>query len=251
MPAALIEEYIQRFWGYGSWKRPVWFLGMEEGVLNGQAGPEQMEHRLQIWLARGCLDLEEAPGFCNALGHAGYFANPPKPQPTWDKLARIYLSLRGQPAMRQDEHIYPFRLSRFGRGVDDFTAIEMFPLPAASADEWPYGDWADEQFFLLNRDAYSHSVYAHRAASLWRKIQLFRPKVLLCYGGGHEELYEGVIRTRFVEAAGDLNISHAHIQATDTRVFLINHVTRGVTNDQLAAFGNFIGEFFAQNRNQL
>ena len=34
MDAATIEAYVNRFYGYGTWDAPIWFVGTEEG------GPE-------------------------------------------------------------------------------------------------------------------------------------------------------------------------------------------------------------------
>ena len=263
MSTALLEEYIHRFWGYGRWQRPVWFLGMEEGVLQANNGnaPVTLQTRLEHWRIHGCPELENAPEFCRALDLAEYFHDPPSPQQTWDKLTRIYLNIRGgnagvfQPInnISQHQHIYPFRRNRFGQGHDDFTAIELFPLPSANADEWPHAGFENQLSYMINRDTYAHSVFSHRAASLRRKVHIFRPNVILCYGGEHKELYEGVFETRFGPQNPNAPVAQAQVPGIQTQVYFINHVggAFGVRNVVLDTIGEFIGDQFPNLRHQL
>ena len=263
MPNALLEEYIHRFWGYGSWNRPVWFLGMEEGILPNNNGnpPVTIQRRLNVWRDRGCHELENAQEFCHLLGLDKYFNAKPDQQPTWDKLTRIYLNIRGgnaevfQPInnIDQHKHIYPFRRNRFGQGKDDFTIIELFPLPSPNGGAWPYAALANDLSYLINRDTYAHTVYAHRAAFLRRMIHIFQPKVILCYGGEHRELYEGIIGATFGPQNPNAAIAQAQVPGIQTQAYFINHVGggRGVRNDHLNTIGQFIGNQFPNIRHQL
>jgi len=252
MPAALIKEYIHRFWGYGRWENPVWFLGMEEGMLqgNGENGPVKFEHRLNVWLNRGCRELEDAPSFCGQLGIPGFFPPPPAPppapaaQPTWDRLTKIYLAARLDRAATTAE-IHNYRVLDFGR-IDQvhaerpkpFTLIELFPLPSRDTVAWPYAHLAAELPFLINRDAYRHSVFADRAITLLRKVEIHRPLAVLCYSKLYRELFEGVFRVPF-PAPNAAEIPR--ISVGTTQIFLTDHVVAfRMTNAKLTSIGQTI-----------
>ena len=253
MANALLEEYIHRFWGYGSWERPVWFLGMEEGMLqgNGGNGPVQLQHRLDVWLNRGCRELEDAPSFCGELNLPGFFPPTPAPPPapaaqsTWDKLTKIYLQARLNRQATKAE-VHNFRIMEFGR-IDKvgaqkpkpFTLIELFPLPSPDTGAWPYGHLANELPFLINRDTYRHSVFADRAITLLRKVMIHKPIAVLCYSTVYRELFEGIFGMQFPapnNAAGirEIVIGPTHIFSTD------HVVAFGMGNAQLTAIGQTI-----------
>ena len=52
---SLVLDFCEVFFGYGSFKAPIWLVGMEEG---GGESAEEIQRRLQIWDQRGRQNLE-------------------------------------------------------------------------------------------------------------------------------------------------------------------------------------------------
>jgi hypothetical protein len=46
-PSALVK-YLERFFGYGRWDAPIWFIGIEEA---GGHIESELEKRLAVWEA--------------------------------------------------------------------------------------------------------------------------------------------------------------------------------------------------------
>lgn len=54
MNTSLLRQYIDRFFGYGSFASPIWLIGIEEGGGNDK---EEIEKRVMSWEALGCEEL--------------------------------------------------------------------------------------------------------------------------------------------------------------------------------------------------
>jgi hypothetical protein len=52
-----LDDFAHRFYGYGNYGGPFWFVGMEEG---GGDSSEEIARRLSAWAARGRCELEDA-----------------------------------------------------------------------------------------------------------------------------------------------------------------------------------------------
>lgn len=46
----LLTVFVRRFFGYGSWEAPIWFIGMEEG---GGKRFQELNERFDKWNRRG------------------------------------------------------------------------------------------------------------------------------------------------------------------------------------------------------
>jgi hypothetical protein len=93
----LLFDYCQKFYGFGSWKSKIWFIGMEEGG-RGSATETAIKQRLELWHSRGRRDSEIAHEFYNELGYATeWFGSKPKLQRTWSQLIRVLLHSKNLP----------------------------------------------------------------------------------------------------------------------------------------------------------
>jgi len=52
----LLADFMLRFYGYGSFSAPIWFVGMEEG---GGADLAELTDRLTAWDQGGRSELED------------------------------------------------------------------------------------------------------------------------------------------------------------------------------------------------
>jgi predicted RNase H-like nuclease len=95
LPMRMIDEtrlndFMHRFYGYGSWDAPLWFVGMEEGGGNTL---EELELRLKAW--DGSDDLADLKDFHAHLGGTNWFSSRPKIQSTWGNSFASHSRTRG------------------------------------------------------------------------------------------------------------------------------------------------------------
>ncbi len=84
---ALLDDFMRRFFGYGSWNARLWFVGMEEG---GGGTSEEIEKRIAAWDRSD--DLADLKVYHKAIGGFPWFSQRPKIQSTWSKLIRVVLA---------------------------------------------------------------------------------------------------------------------------------------------------------------
>jgi hypothetical protein len=195
MNVAGLEAYINRFFGYGCWTAPIWFVGMEEG---GCDTLEEFERRLTIWIQRGCQELEDGPSYHQALGLTRHFGRGAKLQATWEKLLRIYLARHDLPC--DTEAVRSFQAERYGKTDCGFASLELFPLPSTSTAIWFYRSVRAVPY-LINREVYKYYVYPRRAEELKRRIAIHTPQTVVIYGVNYRHEWEGIIGTELDESA--------------------------------------------------
>jgi hypothetical protein len=61
----LLLDFMNAFYGYGNYKAPYWFIGMEEG---GGDSFEEVTKRLSVWDRRGRRELEDAAEYFEEVG---------------------------------------------------------------------------------------------------------------------------------------------------------------------------------------
>jgi hypothetical protein len=121
---ALLSDYCEKFFGYGRWTAPIWFIGIEEAGGHNEA---EIERRLETWSARGRLDLEDAPSFYPACGNAAWHGTGATLQPTWEQLIRMLLRGRGVEDTKAALLDYQQKL---GASTGETCVIELLPLPS-------------------------------------------------------------------------------------------------------------------------
>lgn len=232
MNPADISEYIEKFYGYGSWDHPIWFVGMEEG---GCPSLREFEHRLNSWLKSGRKELIDARSHHEAI-YLGRWFNPKAPlQKTWEKLIRIYLTLQGRPADK--ESVRRFQIEDFGKLDSGFTSLELFSLPSVSLNSWIYSDLPNLPF-LVNRQVYQYYLYPKRAELLRNRIKRHTPSHVIIYGTSYLPEWEGIVMKKFAESA----LKDAYeTRVGNTLVLVIPHpVARGIPQSYWTDVGNYL-----------
>jgi len=196
MSPASIEAYMNGFYGYGSWKHPLWFIGMEEG---GCPKLKDFEKRVNVWTQRGGRELEDARSYHKAIREDRWFRKgarlQPTLQPTWGKLIRVYLSLHQQPT--DTESVRQFQINHFGNSESAFASLELFPLPSVDRHSWIYSPIKDLPY-LASKEQYKSFMYPKRAKVLRQRIRLHQPKHVVCYGKDYYAEWEGLVENTLV-----------------------------------------------------
>src|SRR6266496_6574065 len=132
----ILTEYIETFYGYGTYAAPFWFIGMEEG---GDKTPEANAARLDSWFLRGRLEIADLYKYHHDITAPRFFTAHPPVQSTWGKLIRILLAAKGrQPIVADDLRFY--QRDYLGRSTGDTCLLELLPLPSPSTGQGMYGD---------------------------------------------------------------------------------------------------------------
>lgn len=66
----LLEDFMDRFYGYGNYQGDYWFIGMEEG---GGSSFEDIDKRLKTWKKRGRRELEDVAEYHIEMGITSLF----------------------------------------------------------------------------------------------------------------------------------------------------------------------------------
>ncbi len=227
-----IDNYAKNFYGYGNWEQPTWFVGMEEG---GCATLAEFQRRLDSWLSNGCKDLINARKHHEAMGLSKWFRKRAPLQKTWEKLIRIHLSLHERPL--DLESIRHFQINDFGQADEGFASLELFSLPAVSAQSWIYSEII-ELPYLINRAVYKYYLYPKRAEYLRRRILKHKPKQVVIYGLSYRHEWEGIVRRKF-KTSPVPDVIETSVDST--LVLVIPHpVARGYNQDYWTEVGNYL-----------
>jgi hypothetical protein len=235
MNSAAVETYANRFYGYGSWKHPIWFVGMEEG---GCASLKDFNQRLIVWLQRGCQELEDAKPYHEAIGLGKWFQQGARLQQTWEKLIRIFLSFQNLPS--DTEAVRKFQTTEFGRQDRGFASLELFSLPSTSTQSWVYSDVPDLSY-LINREVYKYYLYPRRAEELRRRISIHKPKHVVIYGLDYRHEWEGIVMQKFQQS--DLE-SAIETRLNGTLVLVVPHP---VSYGRKQSYWSDVGRYLRKN----
>lgn len=179
----LIQEFMQKFYGYGSYSNDYWFIGIEEG---GGKSKKEIIQRLNVWEQRKKKGIERIRPYHNKIKNLlpkkdqeDWFCNHPKIQPTWGPLIRIMLNIQGNKCFDNND------IRRIqSNGLQGMTLLELRPLPSKNIKTWQYQKWFPKVEFLKKRKDYNNFIDKTRKSHLYNMIQNHKPKVVIFYGLG-------------------------------------------------------------------
>jgi hypothetical protein len=229
---ARLNDFMHRFYGYGSWDAPLWFVGMEEGGGNTL---EELECRLKSW--DGSDDLVDLKDFHSKLGGTDWFSDRPKIQSTWGKLIRVALACEGRTPDR--ESVRTYQRDELGRKNGSTALLELLPLPSPSTSHWIYGSL--ELATLKDRASYRDAMIPFRTDAIRRRLKQHQPRVVLFYGLDYREHWETIVEQPFQQEP-EARFSTA--TNSTTRFILAPHpaAMRGVRNSDYESIGMWIRE---------
>ena len=101
------EEMARKFYGYGRWDAPYWFIGPEQGKGPGELSDNTP--RLDAWVKLQKPELCDCRGYHELIGEECWHRDPPgKPrlQRTWRSLLLLLRSSLNHPVGRDDLRSY-------------------------------------------------------------------------------------------------------------------------------------------------
>jgi hypothetical protein len=229
----ILEKFMNGFFGYGNWNADIWFVGMEEG---GGNSIDEIRNRMNSWDKRGRRNLEDVYEYHKDIKTGmKFFREKPALQNTWNKLIRIFLSIKEAPSDTEDVRNY--QSSEWGRLSGETCLIELFPLPSPSASKWFYRDYSTLSF-LINRTIYKHHLYRDRSEAIRFKIKEHQPSKVIFYGLGYKDFWEGIVGKPFNQN-GNQDVLTAAEAATS--FYVIPHpAAKGKTNEDFENIGRYI-----------
>lgn len=183
----LLHDYAENFFGYGSPKSKLWFIGIEEA---GGRCERVVDERLKKW-SDGFNRAPFVDGYkfhqklsdCNDKQLDRLFRDPVPPQRTWDRLIRIQLAIEGKPC-----DVQSLRKTEWTRSTSKSCLLELLPLPSPSVKTWNYGEWLCQECdskladAFRTRPAYQRHFGKKRAQAIGQLIAKHRPRVVIFYG---------------------------------------------------------------------
>lgn len=230
--SVILEDFMNRFYGYGSYQGDYWLVGMEEGGGNSFA---DVERRLNTWKERGKRELEDVAEYHIDLGVTSLFCERPKIQSTWGKLIRILLAIKGySPTVDQ---IRQYQRDWLGRITGETCLLELLPLPSPSTGHWTYGEHSQLPY-LADRATYRRTLLDGRIKHLQQRIKQYRSKVVLFYSFSYCEYWQAVAGVDFLPAEGGA----FYVGHNDLTVFVITKhpAATGLSNDYWHGIGRAI-----------
>jgi hypothetical protein len=172
----------KQWFGYGRWKAPYWFVGMEPG---GKADLASYDS----WFRLGAAELIDCKAHhldWNALvgREISRWHQPIEPptQPTWRPLIRLLLAYMGQPT--DLESVRKYQRDMWGSLCGETALIELSALRATNLD--------------IEVDRERHRDY--RINHIRNRMREHRPRFVVFYGLSYREFYERITRVAFNSA---------------------------------------------------
>jgi hypothetical protein len=208
-----LQHWIDNFYGYGSWKAPVWFISYED---SGGDLPEEVAQKLNYFYNthrsgkdKSLCDIREL------YRHATAYLDGPRA----DKYKTLYDYRFGNHATLHGiwknliAFVHGFQneklpdLLTYQKNVFALPAakreawIQFYPLPSPHNHAWYYS-WLDmPQFsFLKSRSLYQQYLYATRMNTILHHIDLYKPKVVLMYDMNNINVLKESVQQLFPDA---------------------------------------------------
>jgi hypothetical protein len=171
LDSTLLRAWIANFYGYGRWTSPYWFIGLEEGGVNGEG---EFADRLRAWSGSGSYPLVDLRDFHVAIRKLRFFSGGIPLQPTWRPLMRVLFVAEGRDITTKALRFY--QANRLGRFDEETTLLELSPLPAKGTEERWFRD--HELLGKIELEALKH----RRRDQLKELIKHHKPRAVVTYG---------------------------------------------------------------------
>jgi hypothetical protein len=235
----LLSQFIQSFYGYGSYSGQFWFVGMEEGGGNCFS---EINTRLNAWANRGKNELEDLAQYHTDIGVKDWFIPKPKLQPTWNKLIRIVLSSNGQ--VPEAELVRNYQKTLLGRKSGDTCLLELLPLPSPSLQHWLYAQHS-QLSYLISRQTYREECIAVRIEHLKSRINQYKPSAVIFYGLGYQEHWKKIAGVALNQSSNKILTG----RRGSTLFAAIKHpAAQGTTSEYFHQVGKLIASSSAERR---
>lgn len=236
----VFKAFIERFYGYGRYDSPYWFIGIEEG---GGGTIEDVNRRLNVWRARAKCELEDLVDYHLDIGIDRYFTDPVRLQSTWNGIIRVYLADKAgvdNGRITHSDEIRAYQREHLGRtrSGNNICLLELFPLPSPGVNRWHYDEWTSLPM-LGDRATYQAAVAPRRVKQLRERIANHKPGVVVCYGHSHKSHWIGLVDANPWMHEPDLGIYYIWYGQT-LMVRMPHPVARRMSSERFAQIGRRI-----------
>lgn len=211
-------EMARKFFGYGRWEAPYWFIGPEEG--KGPKETADNTERVNTWVKLGRPDLCDCKEFHAEIGEENWHRELPPPplQSTWRPLMLLLKTILNKPADPAD--LRKYQSERWGRVHEGETCVIELSGQAARGLSTP-----------MDREKFREE----RVETICKKIREHEPKVVVMYGQSKKKHWERI-------AGCELELDRPHRVASTLFVFTTHPNTRGRGNSDWGDLGRQIRE---------
>jgi hypothetical protein len=208
------QEMAERFYGFGRWDAPYWFIGPEAGQAMKE--DDQLEQRASAWSKCGKLEIVDLKEYHDHLEPGLHTREKAGLQFTWNKLMITLLEYQGQPATIEERRTYQ-RL-RLGRAHEETCLIELSGLPANNSTT------------IRERERFLPARVHRLQEALAAKLKSPLPGFVVMYGKGSHNHFNSIF--------GSTLEQDRVVRVGSTVVVLATHPnTRGKTNQDWIALG--------------
>ena len=205
-----LKNWIDNFYGYGSWQARFWFVGYEE---SGGDVPEEVAEKLNYFYnlktsTSALCDIRElyrhvtfhvegprAEKFANLNDYR--FGTQATLHGLWKNLIAFVHGYQNKKL----PDLLTYQKNSFALPLPPNEAlITLYPLPAHD-HAWYYA-WLDlPQFpFLKSRALYQEYLYTSRLHTILKNISVYKPEVVLMYGMDNINLLKQSVQEFFPDA---------------------------------------------------
>ncbi len=242
----LLLQMARKFYGYGAYDRPYWFIGTEPGGED----IDHLRRKLRSWKDLGCEEV-----VCNKKHHEGaeildFHRRRPRLQPTWRPLMLGFMSYKNlcsEDDVVRLQWLRDEQARRFGCDGGESAVLELGGLPAADRNHWHYR--ALNVPTLTSRDEYVAEYFEKCAFHLREMVAEAKPKFVWMYGA-RNNARNNYRKYWKIIAGGEFESRDSfEYRQTSTTAFLVtDHTTsRGKTNPDWVALGSALRDLTAQN----
>jgi hypothetical protein len=157
----------ERFFGYGSWDAPYWFVGPEASM--GKDGIDSIAARFESWQRLGGGGVVDCSKHHLGFGMTKWHQSHPPTQATWRQLIRLLLAYKGTNPNLDD--IRAYQRDHWGQENGETCVIELSGLPA------PNMRVPRERLRFLSR----------RVERVRQQMLEHRPAFVVMYGAGQRD----------------------------------------------------------------
>jgi hypothetical protein len=172
----LLTAFMERFYGYGNLKAPMWFVGIEEG---GGKSFEEVEQRIRVRDERRRREQRETEVEDLQNFHAEAEIPIDKLQRTWRAPIVAVLTATDRPTDRSS--LLEYQKDELGSSFGETCLLDVLPLPKPGKTDWPYAEWSSLSS-LATRNTYIRTYKKGRVERILRMIRRHEPTIVVFYG---------------------------------------------------------------------
>ena len=174
-------EMARRFYGYGRWDAPHWFIGLEEGKGHNELADNSP--RVNAWDQLGRTELCDCLEFHRLIGEKKYHKERPILQNTWRPLILLLKTFLDDRSDK-DSFLRAFQRDRWGRVSGGGTCVIEMSGSAAKS---------------LNVPKDRERFQPERIEGIHNRMLKYKPRLVVIYGGGKKkrECWEKIFESRF------------------------------------------------------